>query len=118
MTASNIIRWIARIWSIGSAALLIPFLFSGGGIPTAYEALMMAFFPFGVLIGFAIAWRREGLGGAITVFSLVALYVLMFLRDGRLPAGPYFVLFAAPGFLFLLCWLLSARQPHLHARSA
>jgi hypothetical protein len=57
-----------------------------------------------------LAWRWEGLGGAITVGSLVALYILMFILDGRFPRGPFFALVAAPGALFLAAWLVSSQQ--------
>lgn len=117
MSAKIVVHWIARIWALGSAALLVPFAFSGG-VPTAFEAAMLLFFPVGMLLGFAIAWRREALGGAVSVIGLAAMYALMHFRDGRWPTGPYFVLFAAPGFLFLLSAWLSSRRPRLDAKGA
>jgi hypothetical protein len=75
--------------------------------PTANEAVGLLLFPIGVVVGFGIAWWREGVGGLVTVGSLALFYLWMLGRDGRLPAGPYFLLFAAPGFLHtanaLLC---------------
>jgi hypothetical protein len=67
------------------------------------------------VLGFVIAWRRERLGGLVTVCSLAAFYIWMTARDGHLPPGPYFLLFAAPGFLFLASSLLRTQRstnPH------
>ena len=67
--------------------------------PTASEAVGLLLFPIGVVLGFGIAWWHEGVGGLVTVGSLALFYLWMFARDGRLPAGPYFLLLAVPGFL-------------------
>ncbi len=114
MKTSTILRWIARIWSLASLALLVLFAVGGGGgggVPTATEAVALGFFPIGVAAGLLIAWRREGMGGVITVLSLAAFYLWLFLLDGRLTRGPYFLLFAAPGFLFLATGFLERPQP-------
>lgn len=41
--------------------------------------------------------------------SLAAFYLWLFARDGRLVGGPYFLLFAAPGFLHIAVALLAMR---------
>jgi len=51
-----------------------------------------------------LAWWREGLGGGITVGSLVAFYILHTATAGSLPRGPWWLVLAVPGFLFLWCW--------------
>ncbi len=100
--------WTARIWSIASALFILPFLLPGEfGRPTSSEAVGLLLFPGGVVLGFVIAWWRDGVGGAITVGSLALFYLWMFARDGRLPTGPYFFLLAVPGFLFIADALLS-----------
>jgi hypothetical protein len=80
---------------------------------TARDLALFVFFPIGICLGMVVAWRWEGLGGGITVGSLAAFYLLYHLISSWFPPGPYFVIFAAPGFLFLLCWLLtrSTRSP-------
>jgi hypothetical protein len=113
-----ILRWIARVWSIASVLLLAAFAFGGGEdsifrtLPTLREAVALALFPLGVAIGLLIATfsrngRREGLGGIIALLSLAAFYAWMFVQSGRVPGGPYFAIFAAPGALFLAAWLLN-----------
>lgn len=97
------VRWTARIWSIASALVVVPFLFPGESMhPTAQEALGLLCFPGGMLLGFAIAWWREGLGGIVTLLSMVLFYLWIYQRDGRVPMSPYFLLLAAPGLLFVL----------------
>jgi hypothetical protein len=54
-----------------------------------------------------LALWREGLGAAITVGSLVIFYLAYHAKTGTFPSGWAFVVLAAPGFLFLLSWLLS-----------
>ena len=90
-------------------------MFIGSGLAEGFNPAQFAsrdliglfFFPFGVCLGMIVAWRREGLGGGITVGSLLAFYATLRIMDGRFPGGPYFALVAAPGILFLVCWLLS-----------
>jgi len=108
------IRWIARVWSIASVGFVL-LMFVGSGLAegfdpaqfTSRDLIGLFFFPFGVCLGMIAAWRWEGLGGGIAVGSLLAFYAALRVMDGRFPRGPWFVLIAAPGFLFLVCWLLS-----------
>jgi hypothetical protein len=107
------VRWIARIWSLASLAFIAAFAFGGGegsNFPTATEIVALALFPVGVLAGMLVAWRYEAIGGATTLISLAAFYLWMETVGGRWPRGPYFVLLAAPGFLFLAAWLLERKR--------
>jgi hypothetical protein len=111
MRPETILRWTARAWGIASTWLLCAFAFGGGEHLriTAGEAALFLFFPVGVVAGFVIAWWRELAGGLITVGSLAAFYVSVFAVSGRWPAGPYFLLFAAPGILHVTSALLARR---------
>jgi hypothetical protein len=108
------IRWIARLWSIASVGFVLLMLI-GSGLEEGFnlaqftprDLLGLFFFPFGVCLGLIVAWRWEGPGGGIAVGSLLAFYAALRIMDGRFPRGPYFALVAAPGVLFLVCWLLS-----------
>ncbi|MSP14569.1 MAG: hypothetical protein EXR62_16640 [Chloroflexi bacterium] len=64
-------------------------------------------FPLGLLLGFVVAWRREGWGGVIATGSFLAFYAWNLTVSGKLPGGLFFPLLATSGFLFLVCWLLS-----------
>ena len=114
--AAGAVRWIARVGSVASVALLLQFLFGGGeaGTPTASEAVALAFFPIGVTVGMALGWWREWWGGLLTAGSLGAFYLWIVVQGGQVPSGPYFVLFALPGLL----WLLSAWIAHAELRTA
>jgi hypothetical protein len=106
----SLLRWTARILSLMSTAVLLLFLFGEKFEPskiTATEWLGLTFFPFGIVLGFAIAWWKEGLGGGITVGSLLGFYLIYgwVVRDVNL--GWWFVVFAFPGFIFLACYALS-----------
>ena len=110
------IIWIARVWSLVSLGFVLLFLFGEGLIghgigPTQVEWIGLALWPGGVVFGLMLAWFRPGLGGAIATASLVAFYAWSLLDRGRFPGGPYFVLVAVPGILFLLSSLLSRLRP-------
>jgi len=75
--------------------------------PSALRDLVgLLLFPVLTGVGLVVAWWREGLGGAITVGSLIAFYIWLGVMDGRLPRGPWFALVAAPGLLFLVVWAM------------
>src|SRR5215203_2786257 len=103
MRLESILRWTARSWGIASTLLLLAFTFGGRENLrfTTSTAFAFLFFPVGVVAGFVVAWRRELAGGLITVGSLTLFYLYQFVWGGGRSAGPFFVLFAAPGFIHL-----------------
>ena len=113
--ATLIIRWIARGWSIlsmGFVALILvgEVVFPHAPLPTPRDLIGLFLFPFGVCVGMILAWRWEGLGGSITVGSLIAFYAALRIMNGRFPRGPYFALVSAPGALFLISWAITRAQ--------
>jgi hypothetical protein len=115
---TQVIRWTARAWSVASVGLILAFLVGEGFHPSqikAREWLGLVFFPLGITVGMILAWWREGLGGAITVASLVVFYLIPVATAGALPKGWAFLVFAMPGFLFLLCWTTARRARISHA---
>jgi hypothetical protein len=108
----QVVRWIARVWSIFSIALLLGFIVGEGVNPTTRGQLLgLLFFPFGISVGMIIGWWREGIGGIMTVGSLLVFYAIHLATAGALPRGWAWIAFAAPGFLFLLYWH-ELRQRH------
>jgi len=108
----TLLRLFARAGSIASIGF-IALIFIGeaatlrtGNALTSRDVLGLLFFPGGVLAGLILGWRWEGVGGGVTVGSLMAFYALLWAFDGRPPRGPYFILLSLPGFLFLLLALL------------
>lgn len=109
------LRWAARVWSVASVALVLAFIVGEGFNPSGRnEWLGVLFFPVGISVGMILAWWKEGLGGSITVGSLLAFYVLHLTTAGTFPKGWAWLAFAAPGFLFLLSSQLS-RRPRIGA---
>jgi hypothetical protein len=105
------LRWVARAWGAASAALLFVFAFGGREHLrfTTDEAVTFLFFPVGVVVGFVLAWWRELAGGLVSVGSLVLFYVSLFAFTGRVPTTPWFLVFAAPGFLHIASAVIAAR---------
>ncbi len=125
------IRRIARIWSfpiiVYSLMMLTGYAWNwvtiGKADPYAVEGypLVEALPPilmFLSVLGLAIAWRWEKLGGAIAlVFQLATLLLLLIQRpitqDFPRSAIPYLMLVvvAIPGILFLVAWRRSRKMP-------
>ena len=113
----RILRWLARGWSVLAVGLILLFAVGEGMnllLFTARELLLFVFFPLGVCLGMVVAWRWEGLGGGITVASLIAFYLVHFRQSSQFPRGLAFVTVAAPGFLFLLSWLWTRSAAKRH----
>lgn len=116
MKLDGALRWTGRIWAVVSVAVLAVFAFGGRETlqPSASQMVGVLLFPIGVAVGLVVGWWRQAVGGCVTVCSLALFYVWMFAQHGRLPPGPYFLLLAAPGFLFIAGALLQRidRRPH------
>lgn len=104
--AVTVLRWTGRIWSLASLAFLISFALGNRATPTGSEVVGLVLFPGGVAAGLVIGWWREGAGGATAVMSLAAFYAWSLLFHGGVPHGPWFLLVAAPGPIFVICALL------------
>ena len=114
-----IIELIARVGSIASITLLL-LIFLGEGSSTSEisrnEWIGLTFFPLGVVLGMVIAWWKEGVGAVLSVASLIGFYfVYGYLLENHI-GGWWFVIFASPGFLFLVHWFLNSAE-HRHAMS-
>lgn len=88
-----VVRRIAKIWSaasVGFALLVIAgeLIYPHAPPPSTVRDLVGLFlFPFGVCVGMILAWRWEGLGGSITLGSLLGFYAALRIMDGRFPGG-------------------------------
>ena len=114
----SLIRRIARIWSIVCFGFFIfivvmEIIFPHGGEGWRPRDVVLAvFIPVGVFLGMALAWRWEGLGGAVTTLSVISFYLAMFIPDGDLPRPMVFTMLVPliiPGILFLISWALHRR---------
>jgi hypothetical protein len=115
------LRWIARIWSVLSALLVILSGFDPGNRLVAepvpfIEWLLVSLYAVAAA-GLLLAWRWELLGAGLAIASM-----LVEIPGFRLIKGVWYpnvfafavpvVLFILPGILFLVCWgLLQRRVP-------
>ncbi len=105
--------WVARIASIISIGIILLFFIGEGFIPaqlTLNEWLGFIFFPLGIVVGMVVAWWREGVGGFITLGSLILFYLVHFLTAGTFPKGFAWIAFTSPGILFLASWLIQSKM--------
>jgi hypothetical protein len=129
--ATKWIRWIARIWSspiiVYALMMLAGYAWNlatiGVADPYAVEGVppieaLPPILMFLSILGLGIAWRWEGLGGAITLVFIFAVLLLLliqrpFTQDFHRWAIPYLMsmVIAIPGILFLVCWWRSRRVP-------
>ena len=112
------VRWSARATGLFSMGVLLLFLTGEGGLigrdgwakvrPVEWFGLLC--FPFGVLLGLALAWWREALGATVAAGTLAAFYGHHVLLAGRPPGGPWFLIFTAPAALSFASWLAHRRR--------
>jgi hypothetical protein len=107
---TRVIRWTARAWAVTAIGIVL-LLGVGEGLYPASPAEWVGFllYPGGICAGMVLAWWKEGLGGSITIGSLLAFYVLHTATAGSLPHGWAWLVLAAPGFFFLWSWQRSRR---------
>jgi len=104
---------LARVGSIASITLLL-IVFAGEGLHPSEisrnEWAGLLFFPIGVVIGMVIAWWKEGVGAVVTLGSLLGFYLVWGYLMRNHIGGWWFLVFASPGFLFLLHWLFRGTE--------
>ncbi len=134
--ATKWMRWIARIWGTLIVAITLfmvagyawNWVTTGEADPYAVEDYppienLVPLLSLLSVLGLGLAWRWEGLGGAIAiVFSLAVLPVLLihwpiaqdFPRYLVAPYGTWAII-SIPGMLHLICWWRSKRSSVRHA---
>ena len=111
-----VVRWVARIWSLGPVIIaLVVIVFSrseeGVTVPwTDWAALGLL----GIsVIGLALAWRWERLGGWISVAALAVFLIVFLITVER--SFPGFVIFlvgiGVPAVLFLISAYAGRSEP-------
>jgi hypothetical protein len=114
--ALTVLRWSARVLSVLSVGVILLFFVGEGFDPsevTLRQWVALLLFPVAVVAGMFVAWRREGLGGGVSVAGLAAFYLYSLLLNGGMPRGLAFLILSAPGFLFLL-YGLARQATHAH----
>jgi glucose-6-phosphate-specific signal transduction histidine kinase len=101
-----VVRWTARLLSLGSLGFILLFVFGeaqGWSSVRAQDVVGLVFFPFGLMLGLVLAWRREMSGGIIAVASIALFYLVYGLAINRaIFQGWWFLVLSIPGWVFLL----------------
>lgn len=101
---------MARLLSIASLGFILLFMFGEGSAwlsVGAKDIIGLVFFPFGLMLGLILGWRRELSGGVIAVGSIALFYLIYGLAINQaIFRGWWFVVLSTPGALFLLYALL------------
>ena len=106
-------RQVARIWSIVIIGITLVMTIAHIVVPEPEAAdyppieNLLPVVMFLSVVGLAISWRWEGVGGALNVgFFLADLGLYWIIRGEFFPlrALPMFSAAVVPGVLFLVCW--------------
>ena len=100
-------RWIARIWSLGPILFVLAeilFPHAEEGVPVRWTDWLALSLAFVSVIGLALAWRWERLGGWVSVVALAIFLVLFLITVERyFPAVLIFLVgIGVPAALFLI----------------
>ena len=108
-----IIRWLARIIGTLSVAVVLFLMVAEsvekGRIAIDSDRIPMTAFGFLAFIGLIIAWKWEGLGGAMALGGLIAFNIL---APAGAKGGLFVVtgLYGLPALLFIFCWWQTRKQ--------
>ncbi|HTH51977.1 MAG TPA: hypothetical protein VL501_08590 [Pyrinomonadaceae bacterium] len=109
-----ILRWSARLLSALTIAFILLFMFGSEANWSAVavrDLIGLLFFPFGLMLGLVLGWRREMAGGLIGVGSMALFFLVYGLVVNRAVfMGWWFVVLSVPAVLFLAYGL--ARHEH------
>lgn len=105
-----VLRWSARLLSAVTIGFILLFMFgqeANWSAVTARDAVGLLFFPFGLMLGLVLGWRREMAGGLISVGSMALFFLVYGLVINRAVfMGWWFLILSIPGVLFLVYALL------------
>ena len=115
---ARVVLLLARFWGSISLAFLLFMVGahligalsgsgeSGAGFQSTNEMLSFIFFPVSIMVGLALAWKWEGLGGIIAIVGIICFHVLR----PDLIFNPMIDGLAFPGLLFILYWVLARKS--------
>ncbi len=114
----KILLWIARVWAalmvVFMIFMLIAHLFGDepGQVTglTIRDWLMIPSMIISI-IGLALGWKWERLGGWLAVGGMLAFYLFDFFFSGDFPRGITFLIIVFPGVLFLIHSYLQESHP-------
>lgn len=106
VTVEDAIKSIARFWSVLSTIMILLFVFGEGLDPSKLklnEWIGFIFFPIGLLLGLIIAWKKEIIGGVISIISIVVFGFIMVINW-------FIIALGFPAALFILHGTISKKH--------
>jgi hypothetical protein len=115
--AIKILRWIARIWGIIIALVVVMIAITPDpyavGPPSGIEIFYLSLYAVSAL-GLLVAWKWELIGAIISIVAMLAQAISISIGEGFAFYIKGIVLvelvFFIPAILFIVCWTLSRRQ--------
>ncbi|HEX6962300.1 MAG TPA: hypothetical protein VF175_10565 [Lacipirellula sp.] len=109
-TAATVTHWLGRLAALALVGFFLMFLFgeSEGTLNLANQPprVQLIFLGWAALfLGYAVGWLAPIIGGAMVVAALAGMNVAEWSASGRF-LGPWFLLWAVPGVLYMAAgWL-------------
>jgi hypothetical protein len=113
--AIKILRWIARIWGIIIALVVVMIAVTPDPYavrpPSGIEIFYLSLYAVSAL-GLLVAWKWELIGALISVMGILTQAISVSIREGFafMKIVPVELVFFIPAVLFIVCWTLSRRQ--------
>lgn len=110
-----ILRWVARLSGTAIILFVLYFLFmhffasegsENNPLISSEDIFAFVCFPLSTIIGLAIAYKWEGVGGLISTLGFIILFVIR----PDLSSSPIMTALALPGLLYLIYWILAKKK--------
>ena len=108
--SDKILRWIARIWSLPAIIFILGEVIfpHAGDAPVPFTDWLALGLQITAVIGLAIAWRYEIIGGTLSILTMLSSFIVLSIARETIlwQAGLiWFGFIIAPAALFLFCGL-------------
>ena len=131
LNLKKVVLWTARIWGGLILAFVLIFLIGyivdaisgksdGHGFTSVQEVIAFICFPIGTIIGLALAYKWEGLGGLIASLGLIIMLVVLTffmpipeqvsITDFVKHFSIFIFYIFPPGLLYLIYWFLARKS--------
>jgi len=110
-----VLRWTARIIAVGFVVLFLIFFIGEGGpgelmYLNAADKLGLTFMPVIFIMGLAVAWKRELLGGTIMALSVIGFNLIRIIARQEFSGEVEFAVLLIPSMIFMLLPCLLGRR--------
>ena len=104
----NILRWVARIWSLPAIIFILGEVIfpHAGDAAVPFSDWIALGLQITAVIGLAIAWRYEIFGGTLSIITMLSSFVVLSIASETIlwqPGLLWFAFIIAPASLLLYC---------------